>query len=76
MEPLKARVHDGRLILDEPTDLPEGTEVELLPIEAFDGLDEEERQRLHEEIEKSLEQADRGDLRPAREVMAELFGPR
>ena len=27
----KARVKAGRLVLDEPTDLPEGTEVELLP---------------------------------------------
>ena len=28
---LKARVRAGRLIVDEPTDLPEGTEVELIP---------------------------------------------
>ena len=26
---LKAQVREGRLVLDEPTDLPEGTEVEL-----------------------------------------------
>jgi hypothetical protein len=31
--PLKAHVHEGRLLLDEPTQLPEGTEVELLPLE-------------------------------------------
>jgi hypothetical protein len=24
MQPLKAHVHNGRLVLDEPTDLPEG----------------------------------------------------
>jgi hypothetical protein len=29
---LKARVKAGRLVVDEPTDLPEGTEVELLPL--------------------------------------------
>jgi hypothetical protein len=29
---LKARVRAGRLVVDEPTDLPEGTEVELLPL--------------------------------------------
>jgi hypothetical protein len=26
---VKARVEDGRLVLDEPTDLPEGTEVRV-----------------------------------------------
>lgn len=30
---LKAHVHEGRLLLDEPTQLPEGTEVDLLPLE-------------------------------------------
>ena len=29
---LKAKVRGGRLLLDEPTDLPEGTEVELTPV--------------------------------------------
>lgn len=76
MESLKARVHDGRLVLDEPTDLPEGTEVELVPVEAFDGLDDDERRRLHAELHASLEEAERGELRPAREVLAELFGTR
>ena len=32
---LKARVKAGRLVVDEPTDLPEGTEVELLPLESW-----------------------------------------
>ena len=31
MTPLKARVKNGRLVLDEPTDLPEGDVVELVP---------------------------------------------
>jgi hypothetical protein len=33
MTPLKAVVKNGRLVLDEPTELPEGTEIELLPVE-------------------------------------------
>jgi hypothetical protein len=33
---LKARVKAGRLVVDEPTDLPEGTEVELLPLDLGD----------------------------------------
>ncbi len=31
MSILRARVKNGRLVLDEPTDLPEGMEVELVP---------------------------------------------
>jgi hypothetical protein len=31
MQPLKAHVRNGRLVLDEPTDLPEGEVVELVP---------------------------------------------
>jgi hypothetical protein len=33
---LKARVHNGRFVLDEPTDLPEGTVVHLLPLDPGD----------------------------------------
>jgi hypothetical protein len=30
---LKTRVKAGRLVVDEPTDLPEGTKVELFPVD-------------------------------------------
>jgi len=33
---LKGRVHNGRLVVDEPTELPEGTEVDLLPLDPGD----------------------------------------
>ena len=42
MMTLKAQVRAGRLVLDEPTDLPEGTEVELTPV-FDDDLGPEER---------------------------------
>jgi hypothetical protein len=45
MRALKAQVRGGRLVLDEPTDLPEGTEVELVASDHVD-LDPEERARL------------------------------
>ena len=32
-EPLKARVINGRLVLDAPTNLPEGAEVELAVVD-------------------------------------------
>lgn len=40
---IKAHVVAGRLIVDEPTMLPDGTEVELLPLDPGDWLDDEDR---------------------------------
>jgi len=33
---VRARVRNGRLIVDEPTDLPDGTEVELVAVDALE----------------------------------------
>ena len=82
MQPLKAEavqavVKNGRLVLDEPTDLPEGEVVELVPLDEVlarggDYLDDEERARLNEALEISVKQAEEGQLIDAEEVMAEL----
>jgi hypothetical protein len=77
MQPLKAHVRKGRLVLDEPTDLPEGEEVELVPLDELlarggDYLDEDERQRLHDSLHESIEQMKRGETIDAATAMAEL----
>jgi hypothetical protein len=77
MQPLKAHVHNGRLVLDEPTNLPEGEVVELVPLDEVlanggDDLDEEERAALHAELEASVAEAEAGQLIDADKVMAEL----
>jgi hypothetical protein len=46
MSTIRARVRNGRLIVDEPTSLPEGTELELVVDDAGDTLDEAERAAL------------------------------
>ena len=51
-----ARVRDGRLVLDEPVDLPEGTELELVSAHDVDDLDDKDRARLHASIARSAEQ--------------------
>ena len=58
--------------MDEPTDLPEGTEVSLLPLDPGDWLDDEDRAALHRALEASEEDARRGDVYDADEVLAEL----
>ena len=48
-QPLRARVRNGRLAWTEPTDLPRGEEVELVPLDA-DDMDDEERAALRAEL--------------------------
>lgn len=59
MQPLKAHVHNGRLVLDEPTDLPEGTEVELVALD--DSFDSDERSRVLQAVEDGMADIERGD---------------
>ena len=69
---LKARVREGRLVLDEPTDLPEGTEIELLPLDPGDWLDETERTALHKALRQSDADIAAGRLVDAEEILREL----
>ncbi len=72
MQTLKARVEHGRLILDEPTKLPEGTVLELAAVDAGDDLSEEERAALHAALVEAWASVKAGDLRPAEELIEEL----
>jgi hypothetical protein len=72
---LKARVHNGRFVLDEPTDLPEGTEVDLLPLDPGDWLDPDDRAALHHALAASEEDLEAGRLVDAEEVLRDLRTP-
>jgi hypothetical protein len=69
---LKAHVRKGRLVVDEPTDLPEGTEVDLLPLDPGDWLDDEDRAALHRALTASGADIKAGRLTDANEVLREL----
>jgi hypothetical protein len=69
---LKARVHNGRFVLDEPTELPEGTEVDLLPLDPGDWLDTEDRAALDRVIAASQKDLEGGRLIDAEEVLRDL----
>lgn len=69
---LRARVTGGRLVLDEPSSLPEGTEVELVPVDDIDDLDPEERARLHGFLAQSIRTHVPGTGVPADEVLARI----
>jgi len=72
MTPLRARVEKGRLLLDEPTALPDGTELELVVDDEGDDLTEHERQVLHETLAASWASARAGELRPGAAIVDEL----
>ena len=73
MSGLRARVENGRLKLDEPTTLPEGTVLDLvIDDDPEDDLDEAERRARDESIRQGLEDAKAGRTRPASEILEEL----
>lgn len=81
MKPLKAHVRNGRLILDEPTDLPEGEVVELVLLTEMlasgdDDLSDEERAALQRGIQASFEEEDAGQLIDAADAIADLRSKR
>jgi hypothetical protein len=68
----RARVANGRLVLDEPTNLPEGMVLSLVLDDEGDNLDEEERAQLHAAIDESREEIRRGEFVTADELLASL----
>lgn len=65
---LKARVEKGRIVIDEPTDLPEGTVLDVVVAEPDDELSAEWRAEIADRIE-SL-RAGEAELIPWDEVEA------
>ncbi len=76
MHPLKAKVRNGRLVLDDPsTELPEGAEVELYLVD--DGeFEPEERARLLQAIEEAEEDIERGDYVDGMDFANQLLAKR
>jgi hypothetical protein len=68
MHVFKARVIDGHLTLKEPTDLPEGTELELVLTDDADEMSPE----LRAALERSVEQMKAGQLIDGDEVHRKL----
>ena len=74
MSAIRARVENGRLLLDEPTTLPEGTVLDLVVDDEGDTLDEADRAALDASISRAWSQVQAGKALPANEVLAKLRG--
>jgi hypothetical protein len=75
MKALKAHVRGGRLVLDEPTDLPEGAEVRVALVDD-DDLDDAERARLHAAITEAETELEAGKGAGEDELWSRLRTPR
>jgi len=73
---LKAHIVNGRIVVDEPVDLPDGAEIHVYLYDASaEAMGADERVALERALERSLVQADAGELVEADDVLAELQRP-
>ena len=72
MSSLRAHVKNGRIVLDEPTTLPEGTILDLVVDDEGDQLDDFERNARDEAIARAWASARAGKGKTAAEVIAKL----
>lgn len=70
--PVRATVRDGRLVIDQPTELPEGTVLDLVIDDEGDELDDEERAALDAAISTSWRQVQAGKTQPAEVILERL----
>ena len=75
MQALKAQVRNGHFVIDEHTDLPEGTEVELQLVkiaDAFADMAPDDREELEGAIEEGFRDFENGNHIGAREFLAQF----
>jgi hypothetical protein len=69
---LEAIVREGRFVIDESTDLPEGTELDLVVDDESEQFNPEERRAINAAIRRSLEDVQNGRTKPAVEILNRL----
>ena len=72
MSAIRARVINGRLQLDAPTSLPEGTVLDLVADDEGDDLDDAERTALNAALSRAWASVKAGQARPGSELIEAL----
>jgi hypothetical protein len=73
MKAIRAKVVNGKLIVETPVSFPEGTELQLqIADEAEDDLDEAESAALDASLARGLDEMKAGKTRPADELIKKL----
>ena len=76
MQALKAHVRNGHVVVDDPTELPEGAEVEVVVtkvVDPFEGMSADERAELEQELEAGRRDFDNGDHVDAHKFVTDLL---
>jgi hypothetical protein len=76
MKALRAKVEHGRLILDVPTTLPEGTVLDLVVDADGDDLSDPEREALHAALDIGWAEAQAGQSLPVEPLLERLRAKR
>jgi len=76
MSALRAHVRDGRLIMDVPTDLPDGTVLDLVVDDEGDDLSDDEREALDASLHSAWESLESGQVHSASDVLGGLRAKR
>ena len=69
---VRATVRNGRIVVDQPTELPDGTVLDLVLDDEGDALDDREREALNAAISRSLSQSEEGRTAPADAIIDKL----
>ena len=69
---VRATVRNGRLVVDQPTELPDGTVLDLVVDDEGDQLDDQEREALNAAISRSLSESDDGRTAPVDVILDKL----
>lgn len=72
MSRIRARVRNGRLLVDQATELPEGTVLDLVTDDEGDDLDVTDRAALNQAISEAWASIQAGRGRPASDVLDEI----
>ena len=71
---LRAHVENGRIVADEPLDLPDGTLLRVVPVQKLnEEMSAEERAELEQAVEEGYEDFERGDYEDANALAARLL---
>lgn len=73
MAAIRAKVEKGRLVLNEPTSLPEGTVLDLVIDDEGDDLSAAERNALHRVISRAWQFIQEGKGKAGSEVIENLL---
>ncbi len=73
MKAIRAKVVNGKLVIETPVSFPEGTEIDLqIADEAEEQLDETEAAALDSSLARGLDELKAGKTRPADELIDRL----